>query len=61
MFDLAYIVLVVVFCALAIAYARVAPRLYGKRRVNTAYLVLGLVAAVLLLYLLYALMRPEKF
>jgi len=26
-FDLAYIVLVVVFCALAIAYARVAPRL----------------------------------
>jgi K+-transporting ATPase KdpF subunit len=29
--------------------------------VNTAYLVLGLVAAALLLYLLYALLRPEKF
>jgi len=29
--------------------------------VNAAYLVLGLVAAVLLLYLLYALLRPEKF
>ena len=28
---------------------------------NTAYLVLGLVAAALLLYLLYALLRPEKF
>jgi len=32
-----------------------------KRLVNTAYLVLGLVAAALLLYLLYALLRPEKF
>jgi K+-transporting ATPase KdpF subunit len=29
--------------------------------VNAAYLVLGLVAAALLLYLLYALLRPEKF
>jgi len=29
--------------------------------VNVAYLVLGLVAAGLLLYLLYALLRPEKF
>jgi K+-transporting ATPase KdpF subunit len=28
---------------------------------NTAYLILGLVAAALLLYLLYALLRPEKF
>ena len=28
---------------------------------NVAYLVLGLVAAGLLLYLLYALLRPEKF
>ena len=28
---------------------------------NAAYLVLGLVAAALLLYLLYALLRPEKF
>jgi K+-transporting ATPase KdpF subunit len=29
--------------------------------VNVAYLVLGLVAAGLLVYLLYALLRPEKF
>jgi K+-transporting ATPase KdpF subunit len=29
--------------------------------VNAACLVLGLVAAALLLYLLYALLRPEKF
>jgi K+-transporting ATPase KdpF subunit len=29
--------------------------------VNVAYLVLGLVAAGLLIYLLYALLRPEKF
>jgi K+-transporting ATPase KdpF subunit len=29
--------------------------------VNAAYLVLGLVAVALLLYLLYALLRPEKF
>jgi len=29
--------------------------------VNPAYLVLGLVAAGLLLYLLYALLRPERF
>jgi K+-transporting ATPase KdpF subunit len=29
--------------------------------VNAADLVLGLVAAALLLYLLYALLRPEKF
>jgi K+-transporting ATPase KdpF subunit len=29
--------------------------------VNVVYLVLGLVAAGLLLYLLYALLRPEKF
>jgi K+-transporting ATPase, KdpF subunit len=29
--------------------------------VNLAYLVLGLVAAGLLVYLLYALLRPEKF
>jgi K+-transporting ATPase KdpF subunit len=28
---------------------------------NVAYLVLGLVAAGLLVYLLYALLRPEKF
>ena len=28
---------------------------------NAADLVLGLVAAALLLYLLYALLRPEKF
>jgi K+-transporting ATPase KdpF subunit len=28
---------------------------------NLAYLILGLVAAVLLVYLLYALLRPEKF
>jgi K+-transporting ATPase KdpF subunit len=29
--------------------------------VNVAYLVLGLVAGGLLVYLLYALLRPEKF
>jgi len=29
--------------------------------VNVAYLVLGLVAAGLLVYLFYALLRPEKF
>jgi K+-transporting ATPase KdpF subunit len=29
--------------------------------VNAAYLVLGLVAAGLLFYLFYALLRPEKF
>jgi K+-transporting ATPase KdpF subunit len=29
--------------------------------VNAAYLVLGLVAAGLLVYLFYALLRPEKF
>jgi len=29
--------------------------------VNTAYLVLGRVAAGLLVYLFYALLRPEKF
>jgi K+-transporting ATPase KdpF subunit len=28
---------------------------------STSYLILGLVAAVLLVYLLYALLRPEKF
>lgn len=28
---------------------------------NAAYLILGLVAAALLVYLLYALLRPEKF
>ncbi len=28
---------------------------------NSAYAILGLVAAALLLYLLYALLRPEKF
>jgi len=28
---------------------------------NSAYVILGLVAAALLLYLLYALLRPEKF
>jgi len=29
--------------------------------VNVSYLVLGLVAALLFLYLMYALLRPEKF
>jgi K+-transporting ATPase KdpF subunit len=29
--------------------------------VNVSYLVLGIVAAVLFLYLMYALLRPEKF
>jgi K+-transporting ATPase KdpF subunit len=29
--------------------------------VNFAYLVLGIVAVALLVYLLYALLRPEKF
>jgi len=29
--------------------------------VNVSYLVLGIVAAVLFFYLLYALLRPEKF
>jgi K+-transporting ATPase KdpF subunit len=28
---------------------------------NVSYLVLGLVAAALFLYLLYALLRPERF
>ena len=28
---------------------------------NVSYLVLGLVAAVLFFYLMYALLRPEKF
>ena len=28
---------------------------------NVAYLVLGIVAAALLVYLFYALLRPEKF
>jgi K+-transporting ATPase KdpF subunit len=28
---------------------------------NAAYLVLGLIAAALILYLFYALLRPEKF
>jgi K+-transporting ATPase KdpF subunit len=28
---------------------------------SSAYLILGLVAATLLVYLLYALLRPEKF
>jgi K+-transporting ATPase KdpF subunit len=28
---------------------------------SSAYLILGLVAAALLVYLLYALLRPEKF
>jgi K+-transporting ATPase KdpF subunit len=29
--------------------------------VNVSYLVLGLVALVLFIYLMYALLRPEKF
>jgi len=29
--------------------------------VNLAYLILGLVATALFVYLLYALLRPEKF
>jgi K+-transporting ATPase KdpF subunit len=28
---------------------------------NVAYLILGLIAAALLVYLFYALLRPEKF
>jgi K+-transporting ATPase KdpF subunit len=29
--------------------------------VDVAYLVLGIIAAALIVYLLYALLRPEKF
>jgi len=29
--------------------------------VNVAYLVLGIIAAALIVYLFYALLRPEKF
>ena len=34
---------------------------FREARVNVSYLVLGIVAFALLVYLLYALLRPEKF
>ena len=58
--DVAFLLLMLVFFAAAIAYARVASRLY-RYPVGATSLILLLVAAALFAYLLYALLRPEKF
>ena len=60
MADLVYLLIVVAFFALA-------DRLRARRaealgtRVNVSYLVLGIVSVALIVYLFYALLRPEKF
>ena len=40
---------------------RASRRACKRRAVNVSYLVLGLVALALFIYLMYALLRPEKF
>ena len=68
MIDILYIALSVGFFALMLAYVRGCERLgrgAGHQRRTQAMtlemLVGGVVAAVLLIYLLYTLLRPEKF
>ena len=67
MLDIAYIALTVVFFGLMLAYVRGCERLgsEGKARgravMSGETIVAGVVSLLLLVYLVYTLLRPEKF
>jgi len=58
--DLAYVVATAVFFLLSWLYVRACERVWGKR-VDLEYLIGMLLSVLLCVYLVYALLKPERF
>jgi len=61
MADLIFILVTVAFFAIAAAYVRGCDRLWGGPDVALDYVVGGVIAVLIGAYLVYALLRPERF
>jgi K+-transporting ATPase KdpF subunit len=62
MLDIFFIAIILLFFAVALGYTRAIDRgLGGCLAMSLEYLLSGLVTLLVLVYLLYALLRPEHF
>lgn len=61
MLDLVFIAVTILFFLIALAYVRGCEKLQEEKLMNLESILGLVVAALLLIYLAYALLRPEKF